>query len=403
MHQEDEVDTNDVSSFEEKSFFDEEHKSVWPKIISWALFSGGCIAVTISAFDYPIRDKATYFYDQIFVDQQGYTSIIKDQEKKDPADVQEILNSLSEDYSPNLLLKLNREELGNSRETQLNIQNEPAKTEIINPLDDIQNGNLISPPPIVEIVLSTTETSSQLEKSKDNIDVEVQKISDIKSEPVLKTFKVEEEIKAPLRPIKEPKSILQKELNPKAIASLPKKIKESSAKEQEPVTIPTPLKLEDFILGMTWESSKSDIQENIVRCIPVTESIEGCRLNFQSWLPNTRHVIGLFDEKENGNLIAIQIDSIPFNSNQEILDSFNGASRVISEKTSNFNAAFKEQLVTDSSNMILLLNSDTKQRHFRHWSLTSIQIPADIHSSIKLLDSSTAFYRTLFIKTKLEE
>ncbi|WP_420547352.1 hypothetical protein [Curvivirga sp.] len=410
MHQEDEADisdimfhTNNASSFKDESSSMGKDKSIWSNLAAWSLFGGGCAAIVISVSGYPIREKVETFYDELFVDQKGYTSIIKDQDKENPVNVREILGSLGDNYSPNLLLKLTREELHNTQNTQVNIQ-EPILTEPPQgPVKD-KIRDFIAPPPTAEIAYRKANAANSSKKKAAIETVEIENTAAPTTEKIEventttptafgnEVFYIPAEAKAPLRPTQEPEI-----KNPKEYS---KAIKTSLSDTPTTKTVVNdPIKLEDLIYGMNWNSSKATIKGKIIKCIAVTESIDGCRLEFESWLPNTRHIIGLFDKKDNDNLIAIQVDSFPFDSGPNVLESFDSATKIINGKLSNSDAIFKEQLITDPTNIFVILNSNGKERHFRHWSLTPMQIPAYIHTSIRPLNSASAFHRTLFIET----
>lgn len=202
--------------------------------------------------------------------------------------------------------------------------------------------------------------------------------------------------------VSEPKTIAQAPdttsapvLPPKPLSTLtPSTSSNTSAQKSR-------LKLEDLLYGLNWNTKKADISTNIERCITITEKIEGCRLNFKSWLPDSRYIVGLFEIQNAGKLVAIQIDSYPFQNNTNINDSFETASRIITGKLANEKVTLREELVPNSENIISLLATDKTQRHYRHWSLSEIQIPAYIHSSIKTLNKTEGFHRTLFIETEL--
>lgn len=130
----------------------------------------------------------------------------------------------------------------------------------------------------------------------------------------------------------------------------------------------------ELMLGVSWLDDIESLKEKIIDCREV-QQFEICSLSLSTWLPDDSVVLGHFDMRLEGRLVALQVNGPSLNQTSDIIDRFNRVAHAISlrypDKTdtkllTNQQASLVDKLLKkdkiDSKNLVRFWSDDNKKK-----------------------------------------
>lgn len=152
----------------------------------------------------------------------------------------------------------------------------------------------------------------------------------------------------------------------------------------------------ELMLGFDWLARRDDIKDSLKDCRPFENGLTACIINKKPPYPKADLAIAQFDDNSDGQLVAIQIDSIPLSGEQDALAIFETVIDRIDAALPDDHIGFSTGQSDDGMNLASGGAAvENTGPYFAYWSDEGRSRPVFVHASLNSINGDNGYYRIL--------
>lgn len=149
-----------------------------------------------------------------------------------------------------------------------------------------------------------------------------------------------------------------------------------------------------LMLGMSWTDTMDTLAERIERCKDIGDDFTACKLKTDAWLDDASVVVGQFDRRADGRLVALQIDSRPIGDPSAARRRFEEVANAIEDRLPSDHGGFTNRRAPEGGAFFHALRPEINQgAYFGYWPDHDRARPVFVHLKLAGIDDQRGFYR----------
>lgn len=149
-----------------------------------------------------------------------------------------------------------------------------------------------------------------------------------------------------------------------------------------------------LMFGMSWTDTMDTLAARIERCKDIGDGFTACKLRTDAWLDDASVVVGQFDRRAGGRLVALQIDSRPIGDPTAARRRFEEVASAIEDRLPSDHGGFTNRRAPEDSSFFHALRPEINQgAYFGYWPDHDRARPVFVHLKLAGIDDSQGFYR----------
>lgn len=149
-----------------------------------------------------------------------------------------------------------------------------------------------------------------------------------------------------------------------------------------------------LMLGFSWTDTLEGLTGRTEVCKDIGDDFTACKLTTDPWLDDAAVVVGQFDRRADGRLVALQIDSRPFTDPGVAKRRFEEVASAIESRLPSDHGGFTNRRAPDGGSFFRALRPEINQgAYFGYWPDHDRARPVFVHLKLAGLDDARGFYR----------
>ncbi len=149
----------------------------------------------------------------------------------------------------------------------------------------------------------------------------------------------------------------------------------------------------DLMLGTSWRDTRETLADRIRRCKNLGNEYTACTLEADLWPEDAETVVAQFDRRSGGRLVALQIDSAPFDDPRTARARFDAAVEAIEARLPDDHAGFTSRRAPEAGFFHALRPGVDAGAYFGYWPDKDRRRPVFVHLTLTGVDDSHGIYR----------
>ena len=150
------------------------------------------------------------------------------------------------------------------------------------------------------------------------------------------------------------------------------------------------------MMGLSWSDRRKDLKGRLKECRSLMEGFTSCKLANVEWLPASVSIIAQFDDRNDGRLSALQIDSQLMDSPDQAKQLFEQVADAISKRLPGNITPHQSRAALDGPDFFSSLQPGSNGgAYFNYWSDQDKSRPVYIHLKLSGYDAARGYYRIL--------
>lgn len=151
-----------------------------------------------------------------------------------------------------------------------------------------------------------------------------------------------------------------------------------------------------LMLGFSWTDTLADLEPWTEVCKDIGDDFTACKLKSDPWLDDAAVVVGQFDRRAGGRLVALQIDSRPFGDADTARRRFEQVAAAIESRLPSDHGGFTNRRAPDGPAFFHALRPEVNQgAYFGYWPDHDRARPVFVHLKLAGIDDARGFYRVV--------